>query len=488
MAAIRYYCSLKENYMNRLFSFLIILAIPFVSIAQQPLSLEKAIQIARENSLRIKQSQLGVSQSEVDLAQSRQARFPTLNLSSGFQYNLGRSVNPVTYEFETTEFSYTNLGINSGVTLSSGNRINASIHQAKLALQSAQESLFQEADNIGLEVALGFLNVVFAQENLANAKAQLRTSQDQLDLILKSIEAGAAPTNDRYELDAQVALREQNVTAQENTLRLAKLNLQQLLLWEDATPIEIERPNIEALVATLPGSLDADQIFQQALQYRHDILSAKWNSEAAQKGIDIAKAGYWPTLTFGLGGGSGFTDNARAPSNFQTLLTPVPGVFIDGEAVDFRTEQLVPTDFEQISLADQLDQNMSWGLQVNLSIPIYNRRNVKSAVERAQIGHEMALVQEQSVKQTLRQNIEQAVADFKASRDNLAAQRKTVESLEAAYNAAKRRYDIGQGNSFELATAKNNLDASINQLTIARYDYVFKLKVIDFYLGRGLTL
>lgn len=456
--------------------------------SQELLTLERAVEIARQNSIRIKQSQITVGQSEVNLAQARQARYPNFNLGTNFSYNLGRSVNPVTYQFETNEFSYTNLTANSGVTLFNGNRINQSVHQARLSFQAAQENLYQEADNIGLEVALGFLNLVFAEENMANAEAQLKTSRDQLDQVLKSIDAGARPTNDRYELDAQVALREQNLTQQRNAVVLAQLSLQQLLLWEGPTPIRIERPNIDALIALAPGTLDVAQIYEQALQHRHDIQAAKWNAEAARRGINIAQSGYWPSLTFGIGASSGFTNLAESPTRFEGQLTQVPGVFIDGEAVQFEALQLVPVDFQKVSLRDQLDQNLSMGLNINLSIPIYNRRMVRSGVENARLQHEQALLSEMSVKQSLKQGIQQAVADFQSSRENLSAQQKSVDALNAAYAAAQRRYDVGQGNAFELANAKNQLDAAVNQLTIARYDYVFKMKVIDFYLGRGLTL
>lgn len=459
-----------------------------VIFSQETLTLEKAIQIARENSLRMKQSQISVSQAEVSLAQAKQARYPTLNLGTNYSYNVGRSVNPLTYQFETTEFNYTNLSANTGISVFGGNQINRTIQQARLSLQSAQESLYQQADDIALEVALNFLNLVFAEENLANAEAQLKTSQVQLDQILKSIEAGASPTNDRYEFDAQLALREQNLTQQKNAVMIAQLNLQQILLWEGETPIRIERPNIDQLIALKQETLDAQYIYEQAMQFRHDVRSSELGTKASAKGIDVAKSGYWPRLSLGLGVNSGFTDLASAPTDFETQLTQVPGVFIDGESVNFQTLQLVPVDFENISLGEQLDRNLGMGISVNLQIPIYNRRQVKSNVELSRLQYEQSVITELSVKQSLRQNIQQAVADYQSARENLAAQQKSVTALEAAYKAAQRRYDVGQGNSFELANAKNQLDAAINQLTIARYDYVFKMKVIDFYLGRGLSL
>lgn len=474
--------------MTRLALFLIFLSLPFWAQSQELLTLEKAIGIARENSLRMRSSQISVGQAGINLASARQARYPTLNLGTNYSYNVGRSVNPLTYQFETTEFNYTNLSANTGVTVFGGNQINRSIQQARLSLQAAQESLFQEADNIALDVALAFLNLVFAEENLENARAQLKTSQDQLDQVLKGIAAGARPTNDRYELDAQVALREQNLTQQKNAVMLAQLSLQQILLWEGETPIRVERPNIDRLIAQEPGTLDPRQIYAQALEYRHDVRAAEFNSQAGKKGIDVAKAGYWPRLTLGLGVNSGFTDLASVPTGFETQLTSVPGVIIDGEAVDFQTLQLVPVDFENISLGDQLDRNLGMGISVNLQIPIYNRRQVRSGVEQSRLQYEQNLVNEMSVKQGLQQNIQQAVADFLSSRENLTAQQKSVAALEAAYQAAQRRYEVGQGNAFELANAKNQLDAAVNQWTIARYDYVFKMKVIDFYLGRGLGI
>lgn len=468
--------------------FFIVLLTAQVSWGQETLSLEEAIHIARENSLRIRQGHVNMQQAQVSLSQARHARYPNLNLGSGFSYNLGRSVNPVTYQFETNEFSYTNFSASTGITIFNGNRINNTIQQTRLSFQAARESLQQESDDVALEVALGFLNLLFAEENLANAESQLKTSQTQLDQVVKSIEAGARPLNDRYELDAQVALREQNLTQQKNAVRLAQLNLQQLLLWDGPTPIQIERPNIDALITTVPGSLDPDHIFSQALVHRHDIKAASLNKSAAMKGIGIAKSGYWPSLNVGLSTSSGFTDLAEAPTNFDPQLTSVPGVFIDGEAVNFQTIQVVPTDFQKVKFVDQLDQNLSMGLSVNLSIPIYNRRSVKSSVEQARLQYESSLITEESTQQLLRQSIQQAVADYEGARDNLDAQQKTVRSLEAAYQAAIRRYEVGQGNAFELANAKNQLDAAANQLIIAKFDCVFKMKVIDFYLGRGLGM
>jgi outer membrane protein len=467
---------------------ILILLLPCLMMAQNPVTLEEAIQIARENSLRMKQSQLGVARSEIELSQAKQQRLPNFNMSSGYSYNLGRSVNPITYQFETNEFSYTNIGANSGVTLFNGGRINNSVQRAKIALHAAQEDLYQEADNIALDVALAYLNVLFAEENRANAEAQLAASEVQLDRIVKSIDAGATPVNERYDLDAQVAMRRQNVTQQENAVRMAYLSLRQIMLLDPEETIVIDRPNIDAVIASVPGTLAPDVIFEQALAFRHDVIAARLYSEAALKDVQIAKAGYWPSLSLGLNSNSGFTDLAREPAGFSNERITIPGVFIDGEAVNYQVTQLVPTGLQKVGVVDQLNRNLSIGVSVNLSIPIYNRRNVRSNVEISRIQHEQSLINELSTKQVLRQNIEQAVADFKASRDNLEAQQQTVNALEAAFSAAERRYAVGQGNTFDLTNAKNQLDGALNQLTIARYDYVFKLKVIDFYLGRGLSL
>ena len=435
-----------------IFIYLILLA-PILSFGQQYWSLEKCILHSLESNIIINQAQLSVANAEINHNQSRQARYPSLNANSNVNLNFGRSINPTSNEFITESFFSNNYGINSNVTLFNGFRISKSIQQSELELKAAIEDREQTKSDIALQVANSFLQVLFAKENIDISRKQLELSKQQLDQINKFIAAGARPESERLNLEAQITGSEQALINSENTLEISMLQLKQLLRLPPDEDMEITIPeNIN--VTTDPDLIAFDEAFTLAQSNRPDLRAGELRNRSADIGIDIAKGNYYPSL--GVGGSLNTAYSNR--------------------------------DFFNNNYVTQLDNNLSYGVGAQLSIPIYNQGNVKSNVERAKLNLENAKLTYEQIIESLKTNVQQAIANARASKKQLEASEKTVQAQKLAFDNTTKRLEIGAANTFEWESQKTQMEnAEISRL-IDKYTYLFNIKILEFYLGKPLKL
>ncbi len=472
---------------------LLLLCFVFSSQAQEIWSLEKCIQKAQENSIDAQQALIGVKQSELTEKQNKLSRLPNLNASSTGQYNFGRNIDFTTNTFRTESAFFNSWSLSTNIPLYTGGAIHNSVKQSQFDREAAEADSRDINNMISLSVARAYLQILFAEEQFINGQNRLLQNQQQLNQTERLIEAGVRPANDRLDLEAQIARSEQSLISLENDVQIAYLNLKQLMQLPLEMDIRIERPDILIQEDAFPENSSLEQVYTAALSSQPSIKAGELRMRSAELGVDIAKANMLPTLTaFGSlssnfsSEGLDFTKPDR--SDVQLIPTPEQPVIINGTDAQFSFIQEVGEKFPKAGYFTQLDDNFGQGFGLSLSIPIYNRGRNSILVERARLDIINTELSNKRVKQQLKADIQRAIADAQTGKKAYEANVKTVNSLRIAYENAEKRFNLGVINSFELTTAKNNLDQAEVDLIVAKYDYLFKLKIVDFYEGRVITL
>lgn len=431
----------------------------FPSLAQDipdgPYDLQTAVNIALENNLTLKRSELNQLSNEATLLQNKGARLPTLSTGASSGFRWGRSINPVTNLFETARIGNVNLSANSNVTLFAGNRVNNNVNQSKSDLEAGLYTIEATRNDITLNIINLFVNVVFNREQVNIAENQLATSKEQFDRTSKLVAAGSLPMADQYDLQAQNATNGLEVINAQNSLRLSKLNLAQAMQIPFTEDFQVIEPEF-IINDNLMASESPADIFNTAVEIMPEIKLAQANLESAEYGVKIAKGAYFPTLGVGANLFSNYVDRA------------------------FGTDR--PT------FGTQIENNLSQSMNLNLNIPIFSQFNNKANVQRARVQQQISEVAEIEARNTLRQDIETAYTSALASEQSYEANLIRLQAVEESFRIAQQRLNAGAINSVDFQVAQNNLFNTQADLLNAKYTYIFRVKVLDFYLGNPINL
>ena len=454
-------------------------------------TLQECIDYAFKNNIQVRQTELAVFRDEINLKQSKYDRLPNLNANTGGSNSVGRSVNPFTNIIVDQDVTSQNLGLNSSVNLFNGFSQTNVINQNKANLARSEYDLEDIKNNTALNIVNFYLNILLAAEQYKSALLALESSEFQLDRTQKQFNAGGVAQQNLLQVKQQLANEELNLIRAENSLELARLSLKQALQLPAGTFMELEIPEITAPQETWL-SINLEDIFNSALSLPN-VRSAEAQRESAEYGVSIAKAGRYPSLT--LSGGLGSAYSSAAPSQFpragspsEIITIPIGAVNVDGQTYPVFSQQSIPTEFTQNTYLNQLDFNRRRFVSLNLNIPIFNRFQTNSNIHLASINLDNAGLQSSLVKNQLRQNIEQAYYDARAAAKTYFATEKQVEALEESFRNVEQRFNIGATDPIEYNQIKNDYNRALNDLIRAKFDYVFKLKVLDFYQGKPLEL
>ncbi len=463
------------------------LSIPLCLYGQQVWTLEDCLKRIEERNISLQQLRLSTDLATIDLKEARYSRLPDLRASGSADYSSGRNIDPTSNDFITDNILSSNFNINSNVAIYNGGRINAQVRQNKIRLEKAKAQLAQGYNDVNLEAISIFLNVLFLEEGLDNAREQLEVSRIALENMQKRVEQGVAARNETLDLEAQFALEEKDVIDAVNNLDLAKLRLKQMMRLDLEDELVLDAPDISQSDVRLLDSYTSAELFDHALKTQPGIRASELNIADADEGIRLAKSAYYPSLGGGVYLGSRYSDAALRITGFDQVWEPFP-LRINGQQVDVEVQSLTPSGSEVIPFNDQIDQNLGYGVGVNLSIPIFNRMATKSNVERARLLKTRAKLDFELSRDQLQNDVETALTVAKAADKTYQANQQIYETKKLAYENMERKFRVGATTSFLLAQAKNEFNlAETNQLT-AKYDLLFRIKVLDYYLGRRLTL
>lgn len=454
-------------------------------------SLLQCIDYARNNSLSLKQAEYNVALARATEKQSKMQRLPSLNGSAQYGYSFGRTIDPTTNAFLNQSFGFAGFSVNSGAILYAGNSINNSIKQSKIDLEAAKLDGQASSNDLALQVASAYLNILLSEEQQENAEKRLEQSRRQLAQTDKFIQAGTLPANDRLDFVAQIARDEQSIIDAQNLVNAYYLNLKQLMLLDPNQNLEIVRPDIDVPADMDPNLYQLEDVYQRALQTQPQIKASDLRVESAHLGESIARSNVLPTLSINGSLSSNYSNQAKDfanPIDPQTVLSDPTPVVINGSAASVQFFDQRVAGYPDKSFADQINENFGQGIGISLQVPIYNNYRNKLAMERARLSALTSEVSNQQARQQLKTDVQRAIADSQAAKLSYEAAQRTVEAAQAAFGNAQRRFDLGVINTLEYATAGNTLEQAKVSLIQSKYQYIFNTKVVDFYLGKEIRL
>ena len=477
-----------------LLSFLVIL-IPILNGAAQEIkttwTLQECVDYAVANNLNVKRSTYGVETNEVGYNLAWWALAPSFNAGVSNGYNWGRSINPVSYQYVTQRNNSINPNASSSVTIFNGLRLQYNIKQTSRDLDASKADLQKTKNDVILNVISLYTNVIFNKELYEFSKSQLSSAQQQLDRIIKQVNAGALSRSNQLNQEAQVATYELNVVTRENSVNLTLLQLKQALQLEAGVPMDVVIPDIN--VEELVIDQNREEVFQQAYNTMPEIKRDNLKVESSDYAVRAARANLYPRLSAG----------ANLNSNYSSV-SDTRHFVADGGVIKDATQQIgtvdgtstkvlsLPQDVNTGYYANsytemqQIKDNLSKSVNLTLTIPILNGMQSRGTMQRAIINKEVALITARQTSNTLRQSVETAFNDALAASKTYASTMKQVNAREEANRMTKQRYESGAANFVEYQLSENDLFQAKSDFVRAKYDFIFKKKLLDFYQGKPI--
>lgn len=413
-------------------------------------TLRQCVEYAIENNLSVQRTDNLAEQSEVNVNTAKWARLPDLNGSASQRYSWGRAASPVDNSYTNTNNSTTNFSLSTNIPLFTGMELPNQYALSKLNLKAAIEDLNKAKDDIAINVASAYVQVLFNQELAAVAKEQVALSKEQLNRMIRLQEVGKAAPAEVAEAKARVAQDEMSEVQADNNYDLSLLELSQLLELPTPEGFFLASPDEEPDFETLTAP---DAIFVDALTSKPEIMAAQYRLEGSEKNIRIAQSGYYPTLSFNAGLGSSFyTTKGHAGEDFIS----------------------------------QLDNHFNKYIGLSLSVPIFNRFSTRNRVRTARLQRMNYALQLDETKKGLYKEIQQAWYNAVAAEAKYNSSVAAVDANEESFRLMGEKFENGKATSLEYNEAKLNLMKALSDKIQAKYDYMFRSKVLNFYKGEPI--
>lgn len=452
-------------------------------------TLQECVDYAIDNNITVKQNEYDIALAEVDKKDAIGNYLPDLNINGSHAWNRGLTTDVSTGVLinQTTQTSVG--GLSSGILIYGGMRNLNELRRSELNILANRYKLDKIKDDISLFVINAYLDVLFGKEAVNVAVPQLEISREQLRRTNQLVEAGTIPKGDLLDIQATLANDEQNLIITQNNVRLSLLSLAQLLQLEDFNNFEIAESEISTLPLVNLGEYSVDQIYEVALQNRYEIKVAETNIDLAEKDIKIARASKQPTL-------SGFYNwNTRA-SNRDQIVGAVPDLdnpfdvigIVEGTGQNVLAPNTVAVIGGPDSIFDQFGDNRGSSFGLSLSIPVLNGFRASNRVKRAEIIHEQQKYQLDQEELDLQKIIHTVYADAIGALKLYEATQISVDAQNESFRYAQEKFDVGVLNSFDFSQIKNRVVQAESDFLRAKYDFIFKVKLLEFYYGIPVTI
>lgn len=470
--------------MKTFFTAILLLCACSYGVSQTEWTLQQCIETALNKNISLKQSELTTQINRNNSLQTKAAVLPTLNMGAQHTYNFGRTIDRYTNTFANTQVLSQNFYVSSNVVLFSGLSELNNIKATKYQYLASTETYNQQRYDLSLNVATAYINVIFCDELLQIAKAQYDITNQQFQRTEKLVDAGSLSKSSYYDLKAQLGNEDVNVTTADNNYQIALLTLKQLMNMDSLNNFRVAKPDIEVLSAELT-SLSVQNIYESALKNQHSVKSAEYNVMATEKSLLVAKGRVSPTLsaTGTVGTGTSGLDKNILGANivgFDTTAITTGGQYV----LSPRTELVT----QKKPFADQFKDNVNKSFGFTLTVPIFNGLQTYTSVKNAKINALNAKYNQELVEQNLYKTIAQAYANAKAALEKYNASKFSVEASEQSFTFAQQKFGVGAISTFDFNNAQIRYQNAQASLVQAKYDYIFRLKVLDFYQGKPLNL
>ena len=457
--------------------------------AQEKWDLRKCVDYALANNISIKQTEIQAKVSELQLQQSKQSRYPTLNFSAGPSYSNGRNQDPTTFSLITQGFVSANMQLQSSAQIFNWYSRQNTILANEWTLQASKASTEKLKNDIALLVANAYLQVLLTKEQEKIANVQLQQSKAQWANTRKLVDAGSLPELNAAELEAQVARDSSNYISAKGAVEQSILSLKSGMNLDAATALDLEIPPVEKIPVEKIGDLQPDAVYALAVVNLPQQRVNDFNLKAAQKNTQAAKAGMYPTISVFANLSSAYNSKATEIASSQQSTPSIGKVNVGGVDYQVFSNQPYTTyNFKNAQFFSQVNTNFRQAIGLSVSVPIFNGGSLRTAYERSKLSIKNAELQQQSDNLKIKQDIYQAYNLAMVALEKFNASKKTVQTAERSYDFASKRFEVGMLGTFELLTSQNNLFKAKLEYVYNQFHYVFKMKVLEFYKGQGLKL
>ncbi len=467
-------------------SGILIIVFHYYGQCQKTYTLRECISIAQDNSLDIQRALLSQDDADINKKLAFHQMFPSLNAGSSFGYNIGRRIDPTTNSYLNQTFLSQGMNLNTRMILYNGNRVRNNIKKSRIESKAVSYDIQQIKKDIALLVTNTYLSILFSKENVKNAKSQYDSTNERLEKMNKMINVGAAAKSSSLSMEAQLLRDEQKLMSAKNTLDMNILNLKYLMFLTDEDSLSIDVPDIEVNIDEKYSTYKLKELYDIASQTYPALKASKLRVEVAKFNEKIARASYLPSIGIGGGISTNYSNKAKIVEGYeqQTFYQPL---IIDNETknVGFISQRPILADQKYL---DQIKNNWGVFISLQLSVPIYNNYEVKAQVQKAKLAYKSTDIAEKKLVQDLKINISKSLSELKNAQNEYFAAQKTYQAQLNAFENAKKQYDLGVIGSYEYLNEKSLYEQSQNSLLISKYQYVFKSKILDFYLGKEITL
>jgi outer membrane protein len=437
-----------------LISGFLILASGFMVNAQNKIwTLEECINYALSKNIQVQKTILTNSRNQLNADQAQANRLPSLNASASENFNWSKAFDYNTGLYGNSKgANSTNFSMNSNVSLFNGSKLSNKIKQAEIDLESGRYNSEAVKESIGLSIMNAYLQLLYDYENVSNAEKQIVSTTEQLNLAKERMDLGVISMSDYLQIKSQLATEKSTLASAKSQLAMGKVNLMQLMELPVDGTFEISSPNLESLLVD-SAQPNAQEIYNQALGIKPQIKNAELNKESAKLGVEIAKADGLPSLSM----------NAGLSTSYSSLS-------------------------KDVAFSTQVKEKMSPAVGFSLSIPIFQKRQIRTNIASADLSVSDAELTEINTRNELRKSIEQACADVTSAQSQYAASMEQNQSAKESFDVATEKYVQSLINSVDYLIQKTNLITSESKLLQSKFNLIFSYKVVDFYKGIPLAL
>lgn len=460
--------------------------------AQEKWTLRQCVEYALANNVSVKQSDIQARLSELTYKQSKLQQYPSASISGSAGINAGRSIDPTTNQFTTSQLFFSGWNFNTGATLFNWFSLKNQIAGNDLEMQAARAAVDKLKNDVALNVASAYLLVLVSQETANVAEVTLRQSQQNRLNIRRRVDAGALPELNFLEADAQVARDSATLLTSRATVQQNMLQLKAVLNLDAATPFAIELPALDKIPVEPISDLQPETVYNLAIQNLPQQRVNELRIKAADKFIKSARGAMYPTFSVFGGLATNYANN-KVPQfvNTPTGTFQNTGAIVNIGGTDYQVKApsfTTNVSTYQIPLGTQITDNFRQNVGISVNIPIFNGGIARTGWERSKLNLQNLQLQKQLDNQTLKNDIYRAYNDAVAALERFNAAEKTIQTAQLAYDFSQKRYDIGLQSTIEYLTNQNNLFTARIQRLQAQVEYVFRLKVLEFYRGQGIKL
>lgn len=486
-----YFCHM---YVKMLRKTLLILPIIFWTVgarSQEKWTLRRCVEYAVANNIQVRQADIQARLAAITARQSSASRWPTLNFTNSEGLQFGRSIDPATNLFTNQQIKFSQFQLGSNVTLFNWFSRKNTIEGNKLEQQAAEANVERLKNDISLNVAAAYLQALLARERIRISKVQLNTTLEQLNNTRKLVLAGSLPELNVAELEAQLSRDSSNLIEAETNYLTNLLQMKLVMNMDPALPFDLDTPPVEQIPVEPLAALQPDAVYGLAVQNLPQQKVNALRTQSLQHLVKASRAQMYPTIS-AFGGVTTSYSSAlkRLPKGANIPIIIPIGFTGSGSPTNPNVfaETQVPSDYQKATFLRQLDYQLRQNIGLSLNIPLFNGYQSRANWERSKLNLRNQQLQTERDNLQLKQDIYNAYNSALAAYQRFIAAQKAVKTAEYSYELSRKRYEAGLLRTIDLITNQNNLFRARIEVLLNQYDYVFRMKVLEFYKGEGLKL